>query len=99
MEEPVQIVKTGNQGTLQLIIEKIKLLEEEDRPVTVVSAVGELRIGKSYLLSRILRASFPPGKSVYNILQAAGSPGLIFLSKQWTGARHSGHFCSKMRNK
>ena len=66
MMEPLQFVTANAPGVLRLISEKIKLLEREGRPVTVVSAVGELRIGKSYLLTRILRASLPPGMPFHN---------------------------------
>jgi hypothetical protein len=60
MQEPLQFVRAG-ENALKLIKENIEALETENRPVTVVSAVGELRIGKSYLLTRIMRASLPPG--------------------------------------
>ena len=70
MMEPLQFVTADAPGVLRLINEKIKLLEREGRPVTVVSAVGELRIGKSYLLTRILRASLPPGMHAISQLRA-----------------------------
>jgi hypothetical protein len=55
MDQPVQLVSTGSSGTTLILNEDaIKLIEQEKRPVTVVSIIGPYRTGKSYLLNRLM---------------------------------------------
>jgi len=66
--DPVQFVSTGESGSNLLVNEDvIKILENERRPVTIVSVIGPYRSGKSYLLNRIMgnnNKGFPLGSSV-----------------------------------
>ena len=64
---PIQLVATGENGSdLTIIEDAIRLLEQEKRPVTVVSVIGPYRSGKSYLLNRLMGRNngFPLGSTI-----------------------------------
>ena len=66
MEEPLKLLEIDeNSGRLSLIKANTNVLENEDRPVTVVAGIGKLRMGKSYLLRWLINASSTSGKSQF----------------------------------
>jgi hypothetical protein len=66
MDKPLELITTGKNGD-ELIPNpaSIRILEREDRPVTVVTIIGASREGKSYLMNRLMGKSdgFPLGHS------------------------------------
>ena len=65
--EPVQLLETGQNGNdLILKEEALKILENDDRKVTVVAVAGPYRTGKSYLLNCLMnrRRGFPLGSTI-----------------------------------
>ena len=52
---PIQLLSTGDSGTeLELNDDCLKILAEENRPITVVAVSGPSRSGKSFLINTFI---------------------------------------------
>lgn len=67
MMKPEQLIETGSsKDELNLIGKTLKLIESDNRPVTVITIIGPSRSGKSFLMNRLMGKNdgFPLGSTV-----------------------------------
>ena len=53
MKEPVCLIESDSDGRLRMVPSALKILEQIEQKVVVVSVVGLYRTGKSYLMNKL----------------------------------------------
>ncbi|XP_062407087.1 guanylate-binding protein 1-like [Sardina pilchardus] len=66
MQEPVCLISNGEDGSLSVSSETLKILQQIQQPVVVVAIVGVYRTGKSFLMNQLAGKStgFPLGNTI-----------------------------------